>query len=82
MQFQADILGIPIEVPEIAETTAVGAAYAGALGAGYIANLEWIRDRKSAVRRFEPKMGADEREALMYKWRRAVERAKRWAEDN
>jgi glycerol kinase len=78
MQFQADVLNAPVVVPEITETTALGAAYlagiaTGTWDAGEL-DLMW---REAA--RYEPEMGADERETLLADWARAVERAKGWA---
>ncbi|HEX7244551.1 MAG TPA: glycerol kinase GlpK [Solirubrobacterales bacterium] len=78
MQFQADVLGAEVVVPEVAETTALGAAYLAGIGVGrwtpeQVGNM-W---RESA--RYAPAMPADERESLLAGWRRAVERAKGWA---
>jgi glycerol kinase len=79
MQFQADMLGVPVLVPEIAETTALGAAYLAGVGIGL-----WTVDRVSAStrerRRYEPAMSEDERETLHHGWRRALERAHGWVE--
>jgi glycerol kinase len=79
MQFQADALGAPVIVPEIAETTALGAAYLAGIGSGY-----WALDEVSAMwteaARYEPRMAESERERLQERWRAAVERAKRWAQ--
>ena len=78
MQFQADVLGVPVVVPEIAETTALGAAYLAGIGidrwSGAQVEGMW---RESA--RYEPRMGVAEREALLAEWRRAVERSRGWA---
>jgi glycerol kinase len=77
MQFQADVLGIPVVVPEIAETTALGAAYLAGIATG-----RWSAEQVGAMwreaARYEPRMGAAEREALIADWRRAVERSKGW----
>jgi glycerol kinase len=78
MQFQADILGVPVVVPEVSETTAVGAAYLAGLGAGIWGKAD-VRDSWREARRFEPRMSADERESLLAEWHRAVERSKGWA---
>jgi glycerol kinase len=79
MQFQADVLGVPVVVPEVAETTALGAAYLAGVGVGL-----WTIDDVSRAwrerRRYEPAMGDDERSSLMHDWQRAVERARGWAE--
>ena len=78
MQFQADMLGVPIAVAELAETTALGAALLAGVAVG-----AWTQDdvakRDGERARYEPKMGADERETLISDWRRAVERAGGWA---
>ena len=78
MQFQADMLGVPIAVAELAETTALGAALLAGVAVG-----AWTQDdvaeRDGERARYEPQMGADEREALISQWRRAVERAGGWA---
>jgi glycerol kinase len=79
MQFQADLLGVPVLVSEIAETTALGAAYLAGVGIGL-----WTIDQVSASsrerHRYEPTMSADERETLQHGWRRALERARGWVE--
>lgn len=78
MQFQADVLGVPVVVPEVAETTALGAAMLAGVGAG-----EWTLDRVRAGWRerigYEPAIGADERAELLAQWTRAVERSRDWA---
>ena len=79
MQFQADVLGAPVIVPEIAETTALGAAYLAGIGAGRW-TIEDVAARWREAARFEPRMGDDERETLLAGWRRALERARGWAE--
>ena len=79
MQFQADLLGIPVDVPGITEVSALGAAYLGAVGAGHI-GLEDIAGSQTPVRSYEPSMSEDERQFLMHSWHRAVERAKGWIE--
>lgn len=79
MQFQADVLGIPIERSAIDETTALGAAYLAGLAAGVWRSTDDIASTWRAARRYEPTMGADEREAGYATWKRAVERARGWA---
>jgi glycerol kinase len=78
MQFQADVLGRPVVVPELTETTALGAAYLAGIGAGAW-TLEQVAALWREAARFEPRMGADERESLLSEWRRAVERSTGWA---
>ena len=81
MQFQADLLGIPVDVPVIKDTTALGAAQLAALGAGEFDSIEQLEGNWKLARRYEPKMSIDERETLLYNWHRAVERAKSWSEE-
>ncbi|HEX6391477.1 MAG TPA: glycerol kinase GlpK, partial [Solirubrobacteraceae bacterium] len=77
MQFQADVLGVPVVVPEVAETTALGAAMLAGVGAGVFSQDAVVRGWRERSR-YEPAMGADEREALLADWRRAVTRAREW----
>jgi glycerol kinase len=79
MQFQADVLGVPVSVPEISETTALGAAYLAGIAAGVWEPDEVVRRWREASR-YEPRMSADERESLLASWSRAVERARGWAQ--
>jgi glycerol kinase len=78
MQFQADVLGVPVIVPEIAETTALGAAYLAGIATG-VWELDQVAEMWREAARYEPRMSEDERESLLAEWRRAVERAKGWA---
>ena len=77
MQFQSDMLGVPVAVAEMAETTALGAALLAGVGAG-----AWTQDdvsrRDGTGGRYEPRMGEDERYVLIDDWRRAVTRARGW----
>jgi glycerol kinase len=82
MQFQADILGVAVEVPEVTETTAAGAAYLAGLAAGFWPDRREIAARLRVARRYEPQMNEDERERLHRRWLRAVERAKGWERDD
>jgi glycerol kinase len=79
MQFQADILGIPIQVARIAETTALGAAYLAGLAVGFWQGTAEIARKWQASRTYEPNMSIDQRESLYSGWKRAVERAQGWA---
>ncbi len=81
MQFQADILGVPVVRPKVTETTALGAAYLAGLAVGYWNDEGEITQNWEEDRRFEPNMDAGERERLLGRWRRAVERAKDWERD-
>ncbi|MEG6506757.1 glycerol kinase GlpK [Nitratidesulfovibrio sp. 1201_IL3209] len=81
MQFQADVLGVPVERPKVTETTALGAAYLAGLAVGFWKSEEEIEAMWQLDRRFEPNMSADAREKLVHQWQRAVERAKGWAQE-
>ena len=78
-QFQADILGIPVERPETTESTALGAAYLAGLATGFWKNEEELKHQLKIGRRFEPALDVARREELYAGWQRAVERAKGWA---
>jgi glycerol kinase len=78
MQFQSDMLGIPVVRPANTETTAAGAAYFAGLAIGFWKSLEEIGEMWQRERIFEPRMPASEREELAANWTRAVERAKNW----
>ena len=78
MQFQADILGAPVVVPAIAETTALGAAYLAGIATG-LWTREEVGEMWREAARYEPRMGTDEREGLLSEWRRALERSRGWA---
>jgi glycerol kinase len=78
MQFQADVLGVPVVRPQVTETTAMGAAYLAGLATGFWANPEDLRARRQGDVRFEPKMETSERARRRRQWQRAVERAKSW----
>ena len=78
MQFQADILGVPVQRPTVAETTALGAAYLAGLATGFWSSQAEVAEHWAIDRTFEPKMGSDERESLYAGWKRAVERSMHW----
>ena len=80
MQFQADILGVPVERPAVTETTALGAAYLAGLAVGFWQSQSEIATQWKLERAFEPHMSADQREARYTQWKRAVERSRGWAE--
>jgi glycerol kinase len=80
MQFQADVLGVPVVRPRVTETTALGAAYLAGLATGFWAGPEELRAKRQNDTRFEPKMTPEERAERRGRWRRAVERAKNWNE--
>jgi glycerol kinase len=75
MQFQADILGVPVLVPEISETTALGAAYLAGVGTG-LWTVDQVQRRWKEKSRYEPRMSDDEKDTLLAGWRRALERAR------
>lgn len=80
MQFQADLLGVPVVRPAVTETTALGAAYLAGLAQGFWSSREEIAALWRAERRFEPGMLVERRAELMARWARAVTHAKAWAE--
>jgi glycerol kinase len=79
MQLQADILGVPVVRPVVAETTALGAAYAAGVAVGFWTDLESLRGQWQADRRWEPQWSADQREAAYRGWQKAVGRSLDWA---
>jgi glycerol kinase len=78
MQFQADILGVPVQRPMVAETTALGAAYLAGLAVGFWSSQQELAEHWAIDRTFEPKMSKDQREKLYSDWKRAVERSRNW----
>jgi len=79
MQFQADVLGVPVVRPKVLETTALGAAYLAGLAVGYWTSTDDIDRNWQRDRLFEPAMPAAQAEELRAQWSKAVERAKAWA---
>jgi glycerol kinase len=79
MQFQADLLGVPVVRPRVLETTALGAAYLAGLTVDLWKSREELARHWQAQRRFEPRMDAAKRAQLMERWREAVGRARNWA---
>jgi glycerol kinase len=80
MQFQADILGVPVVRPKVAETTSLGAAYAAGLAVGFWERLEDLRANWGMDVTWEPRMGAEDRDRLYRDWLRAVERTFDWVQ--
>jgi glycerol kinase len=78
MQFQADLLGVPVVRPRVTETTALGAAYLAGLATGFWTGPDELRAQRKDDVRFEPKMDASEREERRARWQRAVERSRNW----
>ncbi|HYZ54789.1 MAG TPA: glycerol kinase GlpK [Streptosporangiaceae bacterium] len=81
MQFQADILGIPVDVPEMTETTSLGSAYVAGLSTGVFADRGELQRTRRTGRRYEPQMSQDQRDGLHARWREAVKRASHWARE-
>jgi glycerol kinase len=79
MQFQADVLGVPVVRPRVTETTALGAAYLAGLAVGFWPGPDALRAERKGDVRFEPKMSAGERAERRARWQKAVERAKEWS---
>jgi glycerol kinase len=82
MQFQADILGVDVVRPKVAETTALGAAYAAGLAVGYWENTNDIRNNWGEDKRWSPSMEDDERERLYRNWKKAVTKTLDWVDDD
>jgi glycerol kinase len=80
MQFQADVLDVPVVRPTVAETTCLGAAYAAGLAVGFWPNVETLRDNWRADRTWQPAMTADARDRAYRFWRKAVDRAMAWTD--
>jgi glycerol kinase len=78
MQFQSDLLGVPVVRPKVTETTALGAAYLAGLAVGYWTNQQQIAAQWQVDRRFTPAMKPVQRKLLEAGWRKALERSKRW----
>jgi len=80
LQFQADLLGVPVRRPVVHETTALGAAYLAGLAVGYWDGLEDVRRNWALDREFAPQMAVEERERLYAGWKKAVARSLEWEE--
>jgi glycerol kinase len=80
MQFQADLMGVPVVRPKVSETTALGAAYLAGLAVGFWSDQAEIARQWQTDRRFVPSMNPAQRKQARAGWMRALERAKRWAE--
>jgi glycerol kinase len=78
MQFQADILGVPVVRPKVLETTALGAAYLAGLTVNLWRSREELASHWQAEKRFEPHMERGEAQARMARWREAVQRSLKW----
>ena len=82
MQFQADILDVPVVRPVVAETTALGAAYAAGLAVGFWKDLDELRSNWQEQERWEPTMEPDERDRLLRSWKKAVSKTLDWVDDD
>ena len=80
MQFQADVLGVPVIRPAVTETTALGAAFAAGLAVDFWSGTDELRERWSEDKRWEPNMDEDEREKQYAQWKKAVERTFDWVD--
>ncbi len=80
MQLQADVLGVPVARPVVAETTSLGAAYAAGLAVGFWNTLDELRTNWQQNRLWEPRWSEDQREAAYAGWKKAVERTLNWVE--
>lgn len=80
MQFQADILGVPVIRPRVAETTALGSAYAAGYAVGFWNDMASLRENWQIDKTWDPQMRDEERDELYHGWKKAVERAFGWIE--
>jgi len=78
MQFQADLIGIPVIRPENIETTALGAAYLAGLATGFWGSVEEIREQWAMDRKFTSKISSEKSKALKKEWEKAVSRSRAW----
>jgi glycerol kinase len=78
MQFQADILGVPVIRPQVPETTALGAAYAAGMAVGFWSTEQEVRDNWAEDKRWQPQMEADKRDEYYKYWKKAVTRTFDW----
>ncbi|MBS2025990.1 MAG: glycerol kinase, partial [Deltaproteobacteria bacterium] len=78
LQFQADLIGVPVVRSKVAETTALGAAYLAGLAVGFWKSTDEISAKWQEGARFTPKLSRDQSTSLRARWSRAVERAKGW----
>lgn len=78
MQFQADILGVPVQRPKVAETTALGAAYLAGIATNFWSGPQEVAAQWAIDQTFEPRMSEDQREKLYKGWKKAVERSLHW----
>jgi glycerol kinase len=79
MQFQADILGVPVLRPKVIETTALGAAYLAGLAVGHWQSPSQVEAAWQVERSFEPQFSADQAQHRLTRWHKALGRARDWA---
>jgi glycerol kinase len=82
MQFQADILGVPVVRPKVVETTALGAAYAAGLAVGFWKDLGELSANWGEDKRWEPRLDVSEQERQLRLWRKAVSKAMGWVDED
>ena len=82
MQFQADLLDTPVILPEVAETTALGAAYAAGIAVGFWDGEQDVIDNWNEAKRWTPNMDADERDRQLRMWKKAVTKTLDWVDDD
>jgi len=82
LQFQSDVLNLPLDVPDNVETTSLGSAYLAGLATGVYADRKELSELRTTARTYEPKMDVDQRDQLHERWLQAVERAKGWAQED
>jgi glycerol kinase len=80
MQIQADIVGVPVSRPVVAETTALGAAYAAGLAVGFWKSTDELRENWNESQRWEPTWTGEQREEGYGRWKKAVERTLDWVD--
>ncbi|GAA1638774.1 glycerol kinase GlpK [Actinoplanes couchii] len=80
MQIQADVLGVPVSRPVVAETTALGAAYAAGLAVGFWKNTDELRENWNESQRWQPQWSAEQRDGGFGKWKKAVQRTLDWVD--
>ena len=80
MQFQSDILGVPVIRPKVSETTALGAAYAAGMAVGFWAGADELRKNWAEDKTFHPAMESEIRETYCRQWKKAVERTFNWVD--
>ena len=78
MQFQADLIGMPVDLPEITETTALGAACLAGIAVGFWRDQQEVSQQWRSTTRYEPRISSEESDRLYSGWQRAMEQARDW----